>query len=73
LFNIHIVLAYDIFLAKKSKSQHLAMKDLEMWKQYIIGQQDPSECTQTTVSPQPEQPDQEESLDPQSSEPQTSM
>ncbi len=44
-----------------------------MWKQYIIGQQDPLEYTQAIVNPQPEQPNQEESLDPQSSEPQTSM
>jgi FPC/CPF motif-containing protein YcgG len=64
LFNIDIALENDIFLANMSKSQHLAMKDLEMWKQYIIRQQDPSKCTQAIVNPQHEQPNQEESLDP---------
>jgi len=64
-----IALADDIFLAKKSKSQHLARKDWEMLKHYVAGQWDQSEGAQATISPQPEQ----DALDPQSSEPKTGM
>jgi hypothetical protein len=64
-----IALADDIFLAKKSKSQHLARKDWEMLEHYVAGQWDQPECAQATISPQPEQ----DTLDPQSSEPKTGM
>jgi len=64
-----IALADDTFFPKKSKSQHLARKDWEMLKHYVAGQWNQSEWAQATISPQPEQ----DSLDPQSSEPKTGM
>jgi len=60
----------DIFLAKKSKTQQLARKDLEMLEQYVAGQQDQSKHAQATICPQPEQPEQD-SADLQFSEPKT--
>jgi len=65
-----IAWAGDIFLAKKSKTQQLARKDLEMLEQYVAGQQDQSEHAQATICPQPEQPEQD-SADLQFSEPKT--
>jgi hypothetical protein len=65
-----IAWAGDIFLAKMSKTQQLARKDLEMLEQYVAGQQDQSEHVQATICPQPEQPEQD-SADLNFSEPKT--
>jgi hypothetical protein len=65
-----IAWAGDIFLAKKSKTQQLARKDLEMLEQYVAGQQDQLEHAQATICPQPEQPE-KDSADLQFSEPKT--